>query len=62
MKLDICNVSIMYRAIESMRYEDGNFVVRTVSGAEYKKPMLDELQASNLINRVVEAMALCESL
>ena len=64
MRLKMNGQHLMFQAIESMRIEDQPggkaLVVRMVSGAEHIK-LLDNTDGEQMIDRIVEAMAECES-
>ena len=55
MHLKICDTIIMFHAIESLYFDEAAcvFVVRTVSGKEYKKPVLDKSEADRIIYQVI---------
>ena len=64
MHLKISGVTVMFQAVESFAFDEGacQLVVRTVSGAEYRRAVLDKAEADRITKEVVEQMTLCESL
>lgn len=63
MHLKISGVRVMFRAIESFSFDQARneFVLRTVSGMEYRTAVIDKAEAYRLAEAAIEAMALCES-
>lgn len=63
MHLKICGAIVMFRAVESFDFDQATctLVVRTVSGKEYRRAVLDESEANKITNALIERMAVCES-